>query len=104
MSADLELVLSKVENLELNELLMVQEKVLRQMKTKSSTAPSKGQSELKVKLPHAYRRTPEEVEASLASIFTSEELKNTGKTNFDSIQIGPKSASELLNEDREDRF
>jgi hypothetical protein len=29
MSADLELVLSKVENLELNELLMVQEKVLR---------------------------------------------------------------------------
>jgi hypothetical protein len=105
MSTDLDLVLTKVENLTLDELLTVQEKIIRQVRTRT-VPPTQPIPEPKkrVRLPHAYRRTAEEIEASLKAIFTPEELARMGQTDFSKIKIGPKSASEMLNEDREDRF
>ena len=49
-------------------------------------------------------RTREEIEALLATIFSAEELAAIGKTDFSKLPIGAKSLSEMVNEDREDRF
>jgi hypothetical protein len=58
----------------------------------------------RVKIPGAYRPTAEEIEASLASIFTPEELAEIEKVDLSKLPTGLKSVTEILNEDREDRF
>ncbi len=58
----------------------------------------------RIKLPGAYQPTAEEVEASLAKIFTPEEMVEMDKVDLDNLPVGAKSLSEMINEDREDRF
>ncbi len=115
MSVNLEQVLSQVRNLGVSELLTIQETITQELRRKTDpTQPvpdptptveaGATSAPRRIHLPHAYRRTPEEIEASLAAIFTPEELAQIGTTDFSKLPIGPKSASEMLNEDREDRF
>jgi hypothetical protein len=54
-------------------------------------------------LPSAFRRTPEEVEESLASIFTPEQLAAAAAADLSNLANLSPSLSETLNEDREDR-
>lgn len=55
-------------------------------------------------MPGAFRITKAEAEETLAKIFTSEELANLGKTDFSQLPPLPKSITEILDEEREDRF
>lgn len=105
MSADLSAVLTKLDELSFEELLTLQEQLTHRLKLKAP-APSQpvNQTSHRVKIPGAYRPTPAQIEARLAAILTPEELTRLGKTDFSKLPVGPKSASEMLNEDREDRF
>jgi hypothetical protein len=111
MSAILENILKELEELTAQESLILltrlsqhlQRKGLPELGNPSETHPT-GDQEGRVRLAHAYRRTPDEIEASLAAIFTPEEVALIGKTDFTKFNIGPKSLSQTLNEDREDRF
>lgn len=105
MSADTELILEKLNRLSLDELLLVKAKIdekiqqgetlINNLKTvQSATNPR----------PQIYTRTKEEVEAFLSSVFTPEERAEIGKTDFSKVQLQGKSLSEMINEDREDRF
>lgn len=106
MSADTDLISEKVRNLSVSELLNLQQIIIEELRKKTGVAQNgeKSNSTGHVRLPHAYRLTREEVEASLAVIFSPEELARLGKTDFSKLANGPKSASEMLIEDREDRF
>ncbi len=107
MSVELDLILSNIKKLSVEELTTIQETVAAELRQQAESilAPSQYKaSPLRIRLPHAYQVTAEEIEASLAAIFTPEELAQLGKTDFSKLPTGPKSASEMLNEDREDRF
>jgi len=108
MSADTDLILEKVRNLSISELLIVQETIIWELrqKTRSTSEPTPGRAngQRYIRIPGAYQPTREEVEASLARIFTPTELAEIGKRDFTKIDLGSKSLSEMVNEDREDRF
>jgi predicted transcriptional regulator len=57
-----------------------------------------------VEIPGAYRFSPSEIEAELAEIFTPEELAEIAKTDLSNLPPGTKTVTEILSEDREDRF
>jgi hypothetical protein len=45
-----------------------------------------------------------EIDTLLAKLFTAEELELAETADFSNLVIGDKSISEMINEDREDRF
>ncbi len=106
MSLDLGIILKQVENLSFDELLTVQEQITRQLRAKNPAptvqTQTNNQPNRRLKIPGAYQPTAEEVEASLAAIFTPEEIAQIGKTDFSkfSFPAGSKSLSEMINEDR----
>jgi len=105
MSAKLELVLSEIKQLSLEELVVLQENLSLELRYKTQPpAQLQVQAGNRVKIPGAYRPTSEQVKATLAVLFAPEELARMGKTDFSKLPAGLKSASEMLNEDREDRF
>ncbi len=105
MNIDLDLVLAKVKGLSVSELLTLKETIQTELQQKQSEVePAQAGQPRRVIIPGAYRRSREEIEAQLATLFTPEEMAQIGKTDFSKIPIGPKSASEMINEDREDRF
>ncbi len=57
-----------------------------------------------VHLAHAYRPTKEEVEARMKRIFTPEELEEAAKVDLTQLPPLPKTITEYISEDREDRF
>jgi hypothetical protein len=106
MSADLDLISEKVANLSVDELLLLQERItsyLRQkvVPPKPTTAEEREAAWAKVFMP---KPTPEQIEAEIAYIFPPEIRAEFGKTDWKNKVIEPKSASEMVNEDREDRF
>jgi hypothetical protein len=111
MSAILENILKEPEELTAQESLILLTRLSQHLQRKgltelgkASVADPVGDQVGRVRLAHAYHRTPEEIEANLAAIFTPEEVALIGKTDFTKFNIGPKSLSQTLNEDREDRF
>jgi len=56
-----------------------------------------------IHIPGAYQPTREEVEASLARIFTPAELAEMDEVDLNNLPKGLKSVTQMLNEDREDR-
>jgi len=105
MSIDLDLVLAKVKGLSVAELLTVKETIQSELQQKqSATEPAQAGQPQRVIIPGSYRPSKEQIEAELARLFTPEELAEMDKVDLSKIDIGPKSASEMINEDREDRF
>jgi phosphatidylserine decarboxylase len=109
MSADLDLLLSKVKDLSVEELRTLQATITQELSYKTGPvsngrAAASPQPNRYLQIPGAIRRTREEIEALLATIFSAEELAAIGKTDFSKLPIGAKSLSEMINEDREDRF
>lgn len=108
MSTELAEALKHIENLSFDELLTLQEQVTRYLRAKSRASVTQTQANnqpnRRVIIPGAYQPTPEEIEASLAATFTPEEIAKIGTTDFKKLSLGPKSLSEMVNEDREDRF
>ncbi len=109
MTSALSNVLNQLEQLSFDELLMVQEQVNRQIRTKPavSTSQTTAPASRRVQIPGAYTPTIEQIEASIAKLHSSltpEELAELDKTDFTKLPVGPKSLSEMVNEDREDRF
>lgn len=101
MTTDVQMILDKVSDLSVEDLLKIQETVTSELQKK---APDKASRSGRIHLPRAYRRTPKEVEAFLRAAFTPEQYAEIGKRDFSKMKIEGKSFSEMVNEDREDRF
>jgi hypothetical protein len=122
MSQVLANLLSEVESLNsLDELFTLQERIISRIRTITNPngngnghAPAPVVPESleetpthRLVIPGVYYRTKEEVEAfsaSLKAMLPPQEQKNFGKRDFSHLVFEGKSTSELLIEDREDRF
>jgi hypothetical protein len=110
MSTDLSEVLSRLENLSVEELLTVQESLTKSVRKKVHSSTSVGipgvPTTRRIGIPGAYRATPQEIEAHLKSVFTSQQLAEIAQTDISNLSLPPgaKTTAEILREDREDRF
>ncbi len=106
MSADLEIVLAKVHQLNLEELLTVQEQIIRQVRVKvvPPEIVNKVRSEQRVQIPGAYQFSSQEIETELAEVFSPEELAIMDKVDLNNLPVGSKTVTQMLSEDRRDRF
>lgn len=52
----------------------------------------------------SFRLSPEKIEAQLAEIFTPEELADIDESELDDFPTLPKTITEYISEDREDRL
>ena len=112
MTTELEDLVAKVKQLSPTELLTIQETITAELRRKITTN-SNGETqrpdtpeEREAILRRYFRPQPtkEEIEASLKQIFPPEVLALMGHTDFDKLPAGTKSLSEMIIEDREDRF
>jgi hypothetical protein len=55
-------------------------------------------------IPGARRRSREEIWASLSKIFTPEEMQDTESVDWDEINFGSKTGTEIISELREERL
>ena len=110
MSANLEEVVSKVKELSSDELLTVQETVTAELRRKLPPKITPNQphttQEREALLNHYFmpRPTLEELKAGLDRIFPAHLRAQMGQTDFSKLPTGPKSLSEMIVEDREDRL
>ena len=108
MSAEADLMMEKVTRLPVDELLALRARIDSELQQKNAPVALQPTTQTAVapvadSHPLIYKRTPQEIEEFLAAIMTPEELARVGQTDFSQKYIGPKSASEMLIEDREDR-
>ncbi len=111
MSIDTELILEKVKNLSVSELLTVQESITQELRQKTNsdgtTTATTYQSTTisrRVNIPGSYRPTKEQIEARLAAIFSPEQLEQMRHADLSNLPPGSKTVTEMISEDREDRF
>ena len=111
MSAILDQILNQIKALPLEELLTLQRQVIDevQIKAVSATQISSGTlvekpSRRPLVVPQAYRRKPEEVEAALLAVFSPEQLAAMKDVDLSNLGSGSKTVTEMISEDREDRF
>lgn len=111
MSTALSEVLERLENLSVDELLTVQEAITKDVRQKLGSSTARKIIEdnevlHRVRIPGAYRSTAQQVEAHLASIFTPQQLAQIAQTDVSNITLPPgaKTTTQILSEDREDRF
>src|SRR5438105_705147 len=107
MSAELELLVSKVKKLSIEELLTIQETIITELRHKTMLENPVISTNLpgntSIFLP---KLSPQEIEAELAEIFTPEELAEINAVDLSKLPLlpaGVKTLSEIVNEDREDR-
>jgi hypothetical protein len=107
----LEEVQSKIKELSAADLRLLQEQIEAELRQKTSPPQSTSTKQTAEKpvtlldlIPGAYRPTKEQIEAHLAAVFTSEERARMGKTDFSKLPVGAKTVTEMISEDREDRF
>lgn len=114
---ELEIWLLKVREFSVDELLTVQKTVAAELKQKTAKSPVVTQNpnhsaerfnepEGRINIPGAYRPTKAQIEAHLSAIFTPEQRAEFDKVDLSQIKLlpGAKSSTELISEDREDRF
>lgn len=108
MTTKLDELLNEIENLSPEEFRILEEKVKRgyRQKTSSTNMSNKSANEKdnREAIPGTRRPTKEEVEAHLARIFTPEQLAEIARTDVSNIILPPgvKTTAEILDEDRED--
>jgi hypothetical protein len=100
MSTELELISSKVDNLSLDELLVLEKLIALKLKHKIETEKTVEAILAKFFLP---KPTNEQIENELAQIFPPEVRAQMGTTDFSKFANLAKPISEMINEDREDR-
>jgi hypothetical protein len=101
MSNKLEELKAELEQLSADELRLLISQIEQLLKRKNEQ--TKPKSENKPILPSAFRITLEEVEDSLLKTFTPEELAEAAKVDLSKIPPLPKTITEYISEDREDR-
>jgi hypothetical protein len=97
----LETLKTEVESLteaELEALLNAVSDLLKQKKGETDP-PVKG-----IRIPGAYRPNRAEIEASIRARYTDEELAEMAKVDLTKLPALPKTITEYISEDREDRF
>jgi hypothetical protein len=95
MTAKLEQILSDIDTLSKADLRVVQKRVSEKLEQKNS----------KVDLSKiSYRLSPEKMQEQLAKIFSAEELAEPTPDDTDEPLNLPKSLTEYISEDREDRI
>ncbi len=102
MSANLEMVLAKVGELNNDELLLVLQRVTEELRHTAIKNGPAGINNSPTR-PVMYRLTPEEASATLAEIFTEAELAEIAAADVSNLSFGDKSLSQTVIEDREDR-
>ena len=101
MSVALDEVLEAMNHLSPDELLLVQEQLQSQLQTASKLNNlEKG----RVNIPGSYRPTPEQIEALLAAMFTPEQRREIDAVDLTKLPTNLPSVTEMISEDREDRF
>ena len=95
MTTELQEVLSKVDTLSKEDLKALQKHISEKLEQKPSTIDLS-----KI----GYRRSPEEIEAQLAEFLTPEELAAIDENVINEPLNLPKTLTEYISEDREDRF
>ncbi len=112
MSAMLDHVLNEIKKLSLEELLTLQRHLIDEVQGKvkvvlanpsSGTMPEKP-TQRPLVVPQAYRRKPEEVEATLLAVFGPEQLAAMKDVDLSNLRPGSKTVTEMMIKDREDRF
>lgn len=96
-------VIKQLKEFSLDDLLTLQKELNGQIQVKSSAPTITGNKRL-IKIPGAYQPSLAEIEASLAESFTPEQLAAMDAVDLANLPVGTKSLSEMVNEDREDRF
>lgn len=112
MSAMLDHVLNEIKELSLEELLTLQRQLIDEVQTKAipvtsepAALPSNPSQPIRtLMVPHSYRRNPEEVEAALLAVFGPEQLAAMKDVDLTKLPPGSKTVTEMISEDREDRF
>ncbi len=102
MSAELETLLEKVDELSLEELVLLQNRIARQLQSRTLAELSNQQKLYEQEV--FYRPSKEQVRLELAEIFTAEELAEIAQIDPATLPELAKPLSEAINEDREDRF
>jgi len=113
MTIELKTLQDKVEQLSIDDLLELMERITKELRLKTETNSQIILSNLtnipdsKITIPGAYQLTPEEIEADLTEIFTAEELIGINAATpaeLLTLPTLPKSLAEMISEDREDRL
>lgn len=110
MSAKLDELKVQLAELSVDELLTLMERITVELRHKiipNGKTPAKvvePEPENKPYLPGTYRPTKEQIEASLAAMFTPEERAEAAKVDRTKLARPHRSVTEIINEDREDRF
>lgn len=95
MTASLEQMLSNIETMSEDDLETLQKRISEKLNKKNS----------KVDLSKVgYRLSPNEIEARLAEFLTPEELADIDESELDDFPTLPKTITEYISEDREDRL
>jgi hypothetical protein len=95
MTSELKQVLSKVDTLSEEDLKALQKHISERLHQKDN----------KVDLSKiGYRLSPEKIREQLSQVFSPEELAEATEDDFDEPLNLPKSLTEYISEDREDRF
>jgi hypothetical protein len=110
MSARLDPILERIDELSIEELWTLQERVINWLRTKTNGNGQVKKSEPTlaadhIKIPGAYRLTKQQAEAGLTYIFSPEELAQMETVDLEELKnrLLSKSLTEIISEDREDR-
>lgn len=106
MGSDLEVFAEKIRGLSVEQLLSLQEEIINELRAKTQKnngTNKRKEAQSTQRVSGFYRPSTEEIEAELAEIFTPEELAEVEATDLSNLPQGPKSLSQIVNEDREDR-
>lgn len=108
MRTKLETVLNEIKDLELEELEELLENVSQQLRYKTGTVKfgvsGKAIAAQPLEIPGTYQFSPAEIEAHLAAVFTPEQLAEMERTDSSNLSKMSRTSTEILSEDREDRF
>src|SRR4051812_38780701 len=110
MSAMLDHMMDEIKKLSLEELLTLQRQLINEVQVKVVPATqysgplSEKPAQRSLVVPQAYRRKPEEVEATLLAVFGPEQLEAMKDVDLGNLGPGSKTVTELISEDREDLF
>jgi predicted pyridoxine 5'-phosphate oxidase superfamily flavin-nucleotide-binding protein len=106
MTASVERLINEFEGLSVDELLALLEGISKELRRKTGEKPEKVVLSQQVIIPGAYQFSAEEIEAELAAAFTPQELAEIEIEDISNLTlpVGAKTTTEILSEDREDRF
>ena len=106
MSVILENILKELEELTAEESLVLLTRLSQHLQHSLKATTLGVTASRRVEIPGAYRPTAEQVTAHLKAVFSPEQLAEIEKVDLSNLKLPPgaKTTTEILSEDREDRF